>query len=94
MDACMFFLCLSSPGITCELLLSKCAGVPGASEAHSSRPQHANDFGGLAGERKGRGVGLENVNGIYSLSLHIGENTYITAPSAEKNPPEISSDPK
>lgn len=83
-DGCIYVLSLFfSPRIACELLLSKCPGVRVAFEAP------AKDFGRLAGDRKGRRVGLENAGEIYSLSLHFGENVYTTAPSAEKHPPEI-----
>lgn len=66
--------------------------VGAAFEALCSRLQHANDFRRLAGETKGRGA--ENVNEIYSLSLHFGETMYIHATSAEKNPPETFGDSK
>lgn len=63
-----------------------------AFEAHCSPLQHANAFRRLAGGRKGRGA--ENVNEIYSLGLHFGENMYINATSAEKNAQETFGDSK
>lgn len=90
---CLFF----SPGITCELVLNKCSGVTAPLWEWHSKPivpcsSMQMTLEGLL--ERGREGGAENVNEIYSLSSHFGENMYINATSAEKNPPETFGDSK